>query len=279
MEILKTPTINQIQVAIRWLSQAPHHNPDLEYVLNLMINGRPVLQDQGELVVIAHTASTLKTLLPGDICGVLIASSGNTNVSLVGGDRLAAEALLSLVQPRGCPQRVTTSSLTRDWIRPHLVRDYQVIQEHHPFIMHCTSVPIRGSGRWAKPADKPALEASFVANQAERTVKKTMQPDWDTLIQQKRVAVLECDGQIASIVRRGTTADHGLVIGAFTFAPFRRRGFAKQLLAFLTCELLQDYPVVKLWVDEDNWGAISLYQSLGFQTVYTFYTGYFKERD
>jgi len=35
---------------------------------------------------------------------------------------------------------------------------------------------------------------------------------------------------------------------------------------------------VKLWVDDDNWGAIALYKSLGFQPIGSHYTGYFTNR-
>ncbi|NEP17573.1 MAG: GNAT family N-acetyltransferase, partial [Leptolyngbya sp. SIO4C1] len=75
--------------------------------------------------------------------------------------------------------------------------------------------------------------------------------------------------------KRGSTAYQGIVAGAFTFAPFRRKGFGKRLLAFLIGELLTAYPAVKLWVDDDNIGAISLYRSLGFRQIGTCYTGYF----
>ncbi|NEQ34633.1 MAG: GNAT family N-acetyltransferase [Leptolyngbya sp. SIO4C5] len=66
-------------------------------------------------------------------------------------------------------------------------------------------------------------------------------------------------------------------MGAFTFAPFRRQGFGKELLSFVLQELFQEFPVMKLWVDDDNLGAIALYQSLGFKSIGSQYTGYFGE--
>jgi predicted GNAT family acetyltransferase len=98
------------------------------------------------------------------------------------------------------------------------------------------------------------------------------------LIQQKRVAVLECEGQVVSIMRRGVPSNCGIIAGAFTFAPFRRRGFGKELLAFLLNELFKEFPAVKLWTDDDNFAAISLYESLGFRTTDSLYTGYFCDR-
>ncbi|MBW4528935.1 MAG: hypothetical protein KME18_27895 [Phormidium tanganyikae FI6-MK23] len=38
---------------------------------------------------------------------------------------------------------------------------------------------------------------------------------------------------------------------------------------FFVQEMLQEFPAVKLWVDEENTAAISLYQSLNFQAIGT----------
>ena len=98
------------------------------------------------------------------------------------------------------------------------------------------------------------------------------------MIQRKQVAVLEHEEQIVSVVKRGSTVHHAIVVGTFTFPPFRKRGFARRLLAFFTQEMLEEYAAVKLWVDEDNVGAIALYHALGFQQIGSCYTGYFSER-
>jgi predicted GNAT family acetyltransferase len=89
------------------------------------------------------------------------------------------------------------------------------------------------------------------------------------------VAVLEHNRTIVSVVEWGATLRHGIVVGSFTVPEFRQQGFARRLLAFLTRELLKDYPAVKPWVDEDNWRAIALYRSLGFHPIGSCYTGYF----
>jgi len=276
MPLITAPTLNQIHATTEWLCQEEHPNPDLEYVLNLILLGR-LPQDQGELLAIAHTTATPKTLKPDDICGALMASPDNQRVSLAGRDSITTETLLSLVQARGCPQRIATSLPSRDWVRSHLLRDYQLQREHISLTMVCTQVPAEGQGRWATPEDKPALQAYLEANQAERGIR-IVPHDWDALIQQKRVAVLEHGGQVVSVMKRGSTLHHGMIVGAFTFAPYRRQGFGRQLLSFVLRELFQEFSAVKLWVDDDNWGAIALYKSLGFQPIGSHYTGYFSDR-
>ena len=64
------------------------------------------------------------------------------------------------------------------------------------------------------------------------------------------------------------------VCGVVMASP--NKGFAKRLLAFSVSQMLQDYPAVKLWVDDDNHGAIALYRSLGFRPVGALYIGYFQ---
>lgn len=277
MNIIKAPSLSQIQAVVEWLSQCPHPNLDLEYVLSLILMGQ-LAQNQGELLAIAHTSSTPEALKSHEISGALMAGPGNRNVSLVGCDRATAELLLSLVQARSCPQRIATSIPSRDWIRPLLLQRYQLEREHNSLIMKCTKAPFGGYGRWAVPDDKPTLQDYIEANQAERG-GRIARHDWDTLIQQKRVAVLEHNGQIVSVVKHGETLQHGMITGVFTFAPFRRQGFAKQLLIFVLCEMLKEHNAVKLWVDDDNWSALTLYKSLGFEAISALYTGYFDEAE
>ena len=58
MDIIKAPNRNQIQAAVEWLSTGSHPNPDLEYVLSLIVTGR-LQQNQGELLAIAKVATAL----------------------------------------------------------------------------------------------------------------------------------------------------------------------------------------------------------------------------
>ena len=261
-------------MAAEWLANHQHKNPDLEVALNLILQGRIVPAETGELVAIAHTPST-DAFTQGDIRGIVMAKPGS--LSLEGGDRQTVESLLALAQSHSCPRRVATSSQTKDWIRPLLLQYYLLEREHNPFVMICTQVPSNGGGRWALPQDKPVLQAYAEAYRAERGSGSLTQ-NWDDLIQRKQVAVLEYEEQIVAVVKRGSTVNHAIVVGTFTFPQFRKRGFARRLLAFFIQETLKEYAAVKLWVDEDNVDAIALYRALGFQQIGSCYTGYFGER-
>jgi ribosomal protein S18 acetylase RimI-like enzyme len=274
--LIQSLSLHQVQSAAEWLANHPHKNPDLEVALNLILQGRIVPAETGELVEIAY-ASPTNALNQDDIRGIMMAKPGNVNLSLESSDRQTAESLLTLAQSHGCPRRVATSSPVKDWLRPLLLQHYLLEREHNPLVMLCTQVPGGGNGRWAAPQDKPALQAYAEAYRAERGSGSLTQ-DWDDLIQRKQVAVLEHEEQIVSVVKRGSTLHHAIVVGTFTFPPFRKRGFARRLLAFFTQEMLEEYAAVKLWVDEDNVGAIALYHALGFQQIGSCYTGYFSER-
>ncbi len=274
--LVQSPSLLQVQAAAEWLANHPHKNPDLEVALNLILQGRIVPAKTGELVAIAYSSST-DTSTQGDIRGIVMAKPGNGNLSLESSDRQTTESLLTLAQPRGCPRRVATSSPVKDWLCPLLLQHYFLEREHNPLVMLCTQVPGGGAGRWALPQDKPVLQAYAEAYRAERGSGSITQ-DWDDLIQRKQVAVMEHEEQIVSVVKRSSTAHQAIAVGMFTFPPFRNRGFARCLLAFFTQEMLKEYAAVKLWVDEDNTGAIALYHALGFQQIGSCYTGYFSER-
>ena len=277
IQILESPSQDQIQAVAEWLVSHPHQNPDLEMALHLILRGQIVPHERGGLVAIAHCAAIASDLIQSDIQGVVMAKPGNANVSIASSNGVAAEALLSIVLSRGCPQRLCTSGQTKVWIRPLLLEHYQLQREHDQHVLLCTQSPEEGTGRWAVPQDKPILQAYAAAYSAERGSGRLDYP-WDNWIQQRRIAVLEHDGQVVSVVRQGETVRHAIVVAPFTFPQFRRQGFARRLLAFFTREMLREFSAVKLWVDQENRAAIALYQSLNFQSIGTCYTGYFVDR-
>jgi GNAT superfamily N-acetyltransferase len=283
LKIIQTPSLEQIQNAIAWLENSQVENPNLELALNYLLEHRIIPHERGGLVAIAHTPSPTNSLDVNNIQGIVMAKPGNTNLLIESRNYDIAKSLLTIATARGCPQKVSTSLQVKNWIRPLLLQQYSCEclpdtlrdREYDQYVMACKQTPLVAEGRWAIPQDKEALQAYAEAYLAERGTGSLNHP-WDDWIQKRSIAVLEHENQIVSVVRYITTRRDALIIAPFTFAQFRRQGFARKLLAFLVGELLQVYPSARLWVDEDNIGAIALYQSLGFQIMGQSYSGYWK---
>lgn len=273
--IAQFPAPSQVQTAADWLANHHHENPALEFALTLFLAGQIPQQTSPEFMAIAHTPSTGR-LAQDNIRGIVMAQRGNAVIALESSDCHTAERLFTLTQPQGYPRKIETSSQVKHWLRPWLLQHYSLEREHDSLVMVCTQVASGGEGRWALPQDKSALQAYAEAYRAERGTGSLNQ-NWDDLIQRKQVAVLEHQGKIVAVVKRGSTARQAIVAGIFTFPQFRRQGFARRLLAFFTQAMLEEYlySSVKLWVDDDNFKAMGLYASLGFRQIGTCYAGYF----
>ena len=193
VEILQFPTPTQVQAATAWLFQHSDPNLDLEVALNLVRTGQICPDEAGGLLAIAHTAPTAQALTPQHIRGALIASPDNRNVSLIGSDPTTCQKLFALAQARKGLFRVALSERSRDWLLPHILQHYQLDQSDTSLIMKCTDIPPGGAGRWAIPADKPTLQAYIEAVWKARNIQGH-QPNWDYLIHEKRIAVLDHQG-------------------------------------------------------------------------------------
>lgn len=278
-KIIIFPSHQQIQAAINWLQKYFHSNLDLEYALNLVIEGKINPQETGELIAISYKPSITHRVTPDNIQGVIMINSLNTQVSFESSNQITTQTLFSLVQKCGLPKKIITSSQVKQWIRPLFLEHLQLEREYNQLVMVCTQ-PLSDSkdnskARWATLQDKFTLiayEQAYIKERGNGNINR----DWNSLIKKRQVAVLEQSGKIASIVRYIPIKNYALVVAPFTFPEFRRQGLARQLLAFLVKELLQEYTALKLWVDEDNIAAIALYNSVNFQQIGCCYTGYFK---
>ncbi len=273
-KIIAFPSYQQIQAAAYWLQKYRYSNPDLEYALNLVIQGKINPQETGELIAISYNPSITQKVTPDNIQGAMMINSRNTQVSL-DCNKFTTQSLFSLVQKCGFPNKIITSIQVKQWVRPLFLEHLQLEQEYDQLVMTCTQSLLDGKGRWALLQDKPVLiayEQEYIKERGDGNPNR----DWESLIKKRQVAVLEDSGQIVSVVRYNPVNNYALVVAPFTFSKFRKQGFARKLLAFLTQELLQEYTALKLWVDEDNIAAIALYNSVGFKQVGCCYTGYFK---
>ncbi len=269
-EIIESPTPEILQQAVQWLADNSHENLELERGLDFIFHNNIAFEQIGGKLAIA--------MLNSEISGVLIVEPNQTNASLEASDRITAQMLFKVLQSRGVPKRVFTSKHVKNWVHPLLLENYRLCREYDQIVMICTEVPNGGEGRWAKPEDKEWLQAYEAAYIAERG-SGSLNRNWDLLIAAKQIAVLEKNGEIVSVVKRGRdTTKYAGIFAPLTFAKYRRQGFGYKLLAFFIGELLQERPAVHLWLDEDNTVALALYNSLGFQQIGQCYTGYFSEK-
>ncbi len=273
-KIIIFPSRQQIQAAINWLDKYCPANPDLAYALNLVVQGKIKPSETGELIAISYNPSITHRVTPDNIQGAMMVNSQNTQTSFESCNQFTTQSLFSLLQKCGFPNKIITSSQVKKWICPLYLNFYQLQREYDQLVMTCMQSLLEGEGRWALLKDEPTLKAYEKAYIEERGSGNPNR-HWKDLIKKHRIAVLESKGEIASVVRYNPVNNYALVAAPFTFPKFRRRGFARKLLAFLIKELLQEYITIKLWVDEDNIAAIALYNSLGFEQIGYCYTGYF----
>lgn len=89
--------------------------------------------------------------------------------------------------------------------------------------------------------------------------------DWRRLIAEKRILIVITEGTQASIIQRGaTTIDRLQIEGLFTYKPFRRRGYASNLVSTLVQQARGRGCIVSAIVKTNNTPALSLLKKLGF---------------
>jgi ribosomal protein S18 acetylase RimI-like enzyme len=252
-----------IERALAWLAEHAHENLGTE----ISLRQAPPAQ----YVSVAYRTG-------GGLAGVSVASPGGQ--WFLEADSFGATSDLvtdvgALAASAGCwPAKLTASGALKPWLRPLLAgQGVAPVREHDLLAMVCSQSSTGGEGRWAREADRPALERYQELYNAER--RTAIAPDWGRVLERQTVAVLEEAGRIVAVVKRtaGTTR-YATIGGTWTDPAHRGRGLAKRLTAFLVAALLADRPTVHLIVDDDNTAAIALYRSLGFEQVGSCYMAY-----
>jgi ribosomal protein S18 acetylase RimI-like enzyme len=251
-----------VEDALAWLAEHAHENLGTEIAL------RSAAQQGWD---VAFTRGP-----DGRLAGVSVSSSGGQWFLEASSPGATAElvARVTAGSTGGWPAKVTSSGGVKNWLRPELDEcGVAPVREHDLLAMVCRQPPGGGEGRWAAPADRPALERYQTLYNDERST--SVAPDWDSLLRRPAVAVLEEGGSIVAVLKRtADTARYATIGGTRTDPAFRGRGLAKRLTAFLVGELLAERPAVHLIVDDDNTAAIALYRSLHFEEVGSCYMGY-----
>jgi predicted GNAT family acetyltransferase len=258
LEVIESPTPKIIQDSLNWLAQTSHENLGTEVFLSSFV------RNQKEKVNIVREEGQVRAVSVVTPAGLWFLESANA---------LAAQKLVSQICRIKCPRKITVSEQVATWIRSTLVKNSQLVREHKLLAMRCSKTFNNIDGRWASLADIDTLQCYQNAYNSER--KTSIQPNWENLLTNRQVAVLERDGHIVSVIKRcGMTTRYACIGGTFTFHNYRRRGFATQLIKFTIAELLRERSFVHLMVDDDNLAAIGLYHSLSFQEIGKCYMAY-----
>jgi len=175
------------------------------------------------------------------------------------------------------PRRIVTTLFGRDLLHSRLGHGHghqaSILREYDQWIMVCTRRFPQANGRLAIAADIPRLmEYQHLYNQ-ERSVDE--RSDWETLVQQAKLAVHEVDSQIVAIVRFGIESSRLVSIGGtYTFLEYRRQGYATRVLEFAVNQIIKSGRIAYLIVDKDNDPAIQLYEHMDFEKIGSSYVGY-----
>ncbi|AXI04726.1 GNAT family N-acetyltransferase [Aquirhabdus parva] len=218
-----------------------------------------------------HLLRLYDSKAPDALLGVAVALTGGTCFWLPE-DASAAGALFpAILDLRPC--RIVTSSMGRDLLRSKVVPRAHFVREYDQWVMVSARRFPQASGRMAIASDIARLVEYQHQYNEERSVDDA--PNWETLVAQEKVAVVDTDGQIVSVVRFGIETDRMVSIGGtYTFPAYRRRGFAERVLEFAVDRIVTAGRTAHLIVDIDNEPAVALYRRMGFECVGSSYVGY-----
>lgn len=171
------------------------------------------------------------------------------------------------------PHRIVTTAIGRDLLHAQIKQKGHILREYNQWIMICSRQFSEAQGRLAELSDIFRLNEYQHQYNKERSVNEA--PNWESLIQQQKIIVLEADEQIVSVVRLGIETDRLISIGGtYTFPAYRRKGFAERVLQFAVNRIVATGRIAHLIVDIDNTPAVTLYRRMGFECVESSYIAY-----
>lgn len=90
----------------------------------------------------------------------------------------------------------------------------------------------------------------------------------DEFLVRKEVFVWEDRGEVVSCLKKSRPSKHGITV-SFVFTPrrYRRRGYARSLVAEVTEELLQEYDFAMLYTDLANPTSNKIYKEIGYEQI------------
>lgn len=129
-----------------------------------------------------------------------------------------------------------------------------------------------GSWRVANKTDAELLaawllqferETGIAASTAAEAARKINQ-----FIEDKEVYIWEVDGETVACMKKARPSKHGITV-SFVFTPehYRRKGYARTLVADVTEELLLEYDFAMLYTDLQNPTSNKIYREIGYEQI------------
>lgn len=262
--IIKGPPTSseEYQLIFQWLDERFH------YSIGAMafLNQTQVTNTEWQLLRLYHPQNSKQLL------GVAVILAGGT-CFWVPAEKSSSGALLCTSILELQPRRIVTTAIGRDLLNAQIKQKGHILREYDQSIMVCSRQFSQAQGRLAERSDISRLNEYQHQYNKERSVNET--PDWESLIQQQKIIVLEADDQIVSVVRLGIETDRLISIGGtYTFPAYRRKGFAERVLQFAVNRIVATGRIAHLIVDIDNTPAVTLYRQMGFECVESSYIAY-----
>lgn len=90
----------------------------------------------------------------------------------------------------------------------------------------------------------------------------------EKFLDDKEVYIWEVDGETVSCMKKSRPSKHGISVG-FVFTPeeYRRKGYARTLVADVTEELLLEYDFAMLYTDLKNPTSNKIYSEIGYEQI------------
>ncbi|HSJ38908.1 MAG TPA: GNAT family N-acetyltransferase [Planococcus sp. (in: firmicutes)] len=130
----------------------------------------------------------------------------------------------------------------------------------------------RGSWRVANKRDAELLEEWYLLFEKETGIGASSHKEASMKIEQflddKEVYVWEVEGETVSCMKKARPSKHGITV-SFVFTPekYRRKGYARTMVAEVTEELLLEYDFVMLYTDLKNPTSNKMYSKIGYEKI------------
>lgn len=129
-----------------------------------------------------------------------------------------------------------------------------------------------GTWRVANKRDAELLEEWYLLFEKDTGIGASSHKEAAAKIEQflddKEIYVWEVQGEVFSCMKKSRPSKHGISVG-FVFTPekYRKKGYARSLVAEVTEELLLEFDFVMLYTDLKNPTSNKIYREIGYEQI------------